>query len=237
MLKDGERIDDLEYNNLRIIQKKDGYCFTSDSVLLANLTPVKHTDRVVDLCTGSGVIAILIAGKFQPKEVVGVEIQDRLAEMATRSVELNSLSNVKIVCAAAQGVEKIIGDNYDVVVANPPYENNFCEDLSEKSICKNEIKLTLEELVTSASKLLKFGGTFVMVHRARRLADAICAMRDNKIEPKRLTLVYPKADRKADTFIIEGKKGAKSSIIVPEPLIVYDEDGEMNAKCRRLYNK
>lgn len=239
MLKDGERLDDLEYKGLEIIQRSDGYCFTSDSVLVANLVNVKHTDRVVDIGTGSGIIAILIAAKFLPKKVIGVEIQERLAEMATRSVTHNNLSDViEIVNAPAQGVEKIIGDGYDVVVANPPYDENCKkENATEKEICKSEVSLTVAECVNTAARLLKFGGLFYMVNKARRLTDVIYSMRNSGIEPKKIYFIQPKKDKDADTFIVEGKKGGKPSVIIPKPIVVYEDDGEFTEFARRIYNK
>lgn len=239
MLKDGERLDDLEYKGLEIIQHSDGYCFTSDSVLVANLVNVKHTDRVVDIGTGSGIIAILIAAKFLPKKVIGVEIQERLAEMASRSVIHNNLSDViEIVNAPAQGVERIIGDGYDVVVTNPPYDENCKkENATEKEICKSEVSLSVAECVKTAARLLKFGGLFYMVNKARRLTDVIFSMRNSGIEPKKIYFIQPKKDKDADTFIVEGKKGGKPSVIIPKPIVVYEDDGEFTEFARRIYNK
>lgn len=237
MLKEGERLDDLEHKGLKIIQHPDGYCFTSDSVLISNLANVKRTDRVVDIGTGSGIIAILVAAKFSPKEVVGVEIQDRLADMAKRSVEYNGLSSkVKIVCAPAQGVEKTIGNNFDVVISNPPYEK-ASEEKNEKTVAKTEIMLTVKETVAAANALLRYGGLFYTVNKARRLTDVLCAMREAKIEPKKLYLIQPKKGKKIDVFIVEGKKGAKPSLLVPEPITVYEEDNFYGEIARRLYNK
>lgn len=241
MLFSDERLDDLEYEGLEIIQQPDGYCFTSDSVLVANLLNVKKTDRVVDIGTGSGIIAILAAAKFHPKKVIGVEIQARLADMARRSVLHNGLSDViEIKNVPVQGVENLIGDNYDVVVTNPPYDENVKsrpEEATEKEICKSEVCLTLDDCVSSAARLLKFGGLFYMVNKARRLADALYLMKCNNIEPKKLYLVQPKRDKAVDTFIVEGKKGAKPSLVVPKPIVVYDDEGNYTEFARRLYNK
>lgn len=240
MIKPSERLDDLEYNNLRIIQDPSGYCFTSDSVLLSNLVNVKRTDKVVDLCTGSGVIALLIASKFGAKKVIGVELQPRLADMASRSVSYNKLGDtIEIVNANVIGIEKTLGTGtFDVVVTNPPYDKAVIkESYTEKEICKREIHLTIEQNVIAASKLLKFGGLFYMINKVRRLQDVMYNMRQYNIEPKKLYFIQPKASIEADTFIVEGKKGAKSGIVVPLPIIVYNEDGTYTDFSRRLYNK
>lgn len=239
MLKDNESFDDLEYKGLEIIQSSDGYRFTSDSVLVANLANVKRGDRVVDIGTGSGIIAILIAAKFAPSKVIGVEIQERLADMANRSVIHNGLSDtVEIINKPAQGIEKIIGDGYDVVVTNPPYDENFnLDSANEKEICKSEVTLKAEECIYTSAKLLKFGGLFYMVNKARRLVDVIFYMRKYGIEPKKIYFIQPKDTKDVDTFIVEGKKGAKPSVVIPKPLIIYDDEGNFTDFSRRLYNK
>ena len=240
MIKDGERTDDLEYKGLRILQHPDGYCFTSDSVLLANLCRIKKGDLVCDLCTGSGVVALLASAKYDPKKVVGVEIQPRLADMAKRSVKLNGYEDrVEIVCAPVQGVENVLGHgSFDVVLCNPPYAPAEKKDeYTEEEICKSEAKLTLEETVSSAKKLLKFGGSFFMVHKAYRLTDAVYLMRQNHIEPKKLWLIQPKKSKDVDSFVIEGKKYGKPSLLVPSPIVVYNEDGSYTEQARRIYGK
>ena len=242
MLKEHERLDDLEIKDYHVIQSPDGYCFTSDSVMLSNYVNVKKTDKVVDLCTGSGVIALLIHAKFSPKLIYGIEIQPRLADMATRSVKYNGLEeSIKIINAPVQGCTKIIGSGFDVVTVNPPYDKTDLvgdkDEYSEKDICKSEVCLTVEECVEWGAKLLKFGGTFYMVNKARRLVDVICAMRNCGIEPKKIRFIQPKASKEIDVFVIEGKKGAKPSLTLPTPLIVYNEDGTYTEAARRIYNK
>ncbi len=240
MLQDNERLDDLEYKGLRIIQHPDGYCFTSDSVLLVNLAKMKKGSRLCDLCTGSGVIALLAAAKYDLGKVVGVELQPRLADMARRSVLYNGLKDVvDIENIPVQGAEKSLGYGaFDYVTVNPPY--GFIEKkevYSEEEICKYEAKLTLEEVVSTASNLLKYGGTFFMVHKAPRLTDALCLMRREKIEPKKLFLIQPKASKNIDAFVVVGKKGGKSHLLVPPPVVVYEEDGRYTETARRFYNK
>lgn len=239
MLKKNERIDDLECRGYRIIQDPDGYCFTSDSVLLANVAKAGRKDRVADLCTGSGVIALLVAAKYRPAEVVGVELQARLADMAERSVALNGAESVvKIVNAPVQGITKVIGSGFDVVTVNPPYgEKTENENPDEKEICKNEYMLTLEEVIAESAALLRYGGAFYMIHKTRRMTDAVFYMRKYGIEPKKIYFVYPKKSKDSDTFIVEGKRGGKAGLTVPSPLIVYDDEGNYTPEVRSLYNK
>lgn len=239
MLLKNERLDDLEYKELKIIQNPDGYCFTGDSVLIANLANVFSGDKVVDLGTGSGVIALLIAKKYNPRLVLGIEIQERLADMAKRSVEINGLSDiVTIINKPMQGIYKEIGSNFDVVVSNPPYDKaSDATILSEIDICKTEIKVNSKEVIECASRLLRYGGKFYMINKARNLVDILCTMREFKIEPKKIYFIQPKDNKDIDTFIVEGKKGGKPSLVIPKPVIVYNQDGSYTDFSRRIYNK
>lgn len=239
MLKKNERLDDLEYKSLKVIQDPDGYCFTGDSVLIANLAKIAKGDRVVDLGAGSGVISLLVAKKYNPSKVFGIEIQERLAEMATRSVQFNELEDiVTIINKPMQDITKVIGGGFDVVLTNPPYDKvtNISRE-SEIDICKSEVMVKLDEVVECASKLLKHGGMFYMINKARRFVDVICCMREFNIEPKKIYFIQPKENKDIDTFIVEGKKGGKPSLIIPKPIIVYNEDGTYTDFSRRIYNK
>ena len=239
MKKANERIDDLQCRGFKIIQDPDGYCFTSDSVLLANLASIKHSDTVVDLCTGSGVVALLVTAKYEPKKVVGVELQPRLADMAKRSVRLNQAENVvEIVNAPLQGITKKIGGGNDVVIVNPPYETCVPKEKpTEEEICKTEQAVTCEEIIRESASLLRFGGLFYMINKTRRLTDVLFYMRTYGIEPKKIYFVQPKKGKELDAFVVEGKRGGKPYLTTPEPLLVYDEQGEYTEQVRSLYNK
>ena len=213
MLKPNERLDDLQFNNLFIIQNPELYCFTSDAVELCNFVKCGVKDRIVDLCSGSGIIGILAQAKTKAKQVYLVEIQESLADMSSRSVEYNKLTNVEVVNAPLQNIHKQIGDGFEVVVCNPPYKITNGGELSEKpeiAMCKHEITVTLEEIVCEASKLLKFGGKFYTVNKEERLTDLFCLMRKYNIEPKVLKLRH--STKGANIILVEGKKGAKSGL-------------------------
>ena len=213
MLNDNERLDDLQINNKFIIQNKDEYCFTSDAVQLANFAKVKPNDRVVDLCSGSGVIGVLIQTKTGCEDITLVEIQEYLADMSQRSIEYNNQQKyIKVVNAPLQGIHKTIGQGvYSVVVCNPPYKDNgVLNDKESICIAKHEIKVNLEEIIAEASKLLKFGGRLYLVNREERLTDILVYSRKYNIEPKILKIL---PSSKGDSIIlVEGKKGGKSGI-------------------------
>lgn len=238
-LKENECFENLEYNGLEIIQHKEGYRFTSDAVLLANMVKVYPNDKVVDLGTGSGIIAILIAAKTKVQKVVGVELQSRLADMAQRSVEHNNMQEkVEIINEPIQNIHKAIGASFDIVVSNPPYEKRGDKtNPSEIEICRQEYGITLNEVIESGAKLLRFGGTFYIINKAKRLAEMIYYMKDCSLEPKNIIMIQPKAEKNVDTVIVEAKKGAKPSLIIPKPFILYNEDGSFTDRAKEIYGK
>lgn len=213
MLKNNERLDDLQINNMFVIQNPNEYCFTSDAVQLANFSKAKAGEKVVELCSGSGVISILMQTKTGCTDFTLVEIQEYLADMSRRSIEYNHQQDyIKVINAPLQGIHKEIGmSQYSVVVCNPPYkENGVLNEKENISISKHEIKVNLQEIIEEASKLLKFGGRFYMVNREERLADMFYLMKLNYIEPKVLKIL-PKS--KGDRIVlVEGKKRGKSGL-------------------------
>ncbi len=235
------RLDDLEYNNLKIWQDVEGYCFTSDAVLLANHVRATSKDIVVDFGCGNGVIAILVAGKTTAKKVVGVEKQEQSYLLAKKNVEFNNLEDrVQVVHADINDTDSILGkESVSVVVCNPPY---FAEQSGQKrltesiALARHESSCTLDGIVCQASKILKFGGKMFMIHKTERMAEVMASMVKYDLSPKKMTLIYPKADKRPDTFIIEGKKNGQSGIVV-DSLVVYNDDGSMTDQAKKLYNK
>ena len=195
-IKENERIDDLEFKNLKIIQNKDGFCFGIDSVLLADFAKnIKRGANVLDLGTGTGIISILLCGKTDLSNIIGVEIQKEVAEMANRSIKLNNLENKFEVLNDNILNLKNIYDNqsFDVIVTNPPYRKKntgIINENNKKIISRHEITASLEDFIKVSSDLLKDKGELYMVHRPDRLVDILSLMRKNKIEPKILRMVY-----------------------------------------------
>ncbi len=214
LINKDERLDDLQFNNLFLIQNKNEYCFNSDSVALANFVKCPKNADVIDLCSGSGVIGILVNAKNNCKSVTCVEIQAYFANMCKRSCEYNNIINITTLNQPLQGVSKQLGcEKYDVVVCNPPYKSENKGLLNEKqsvSIARHEITVNLEDIVKEASKLLKYGGKFYTVNKEERLVDLIVLMRKYNLEPKVLKIL-PSA-KGANIIMLEGKKGGKSGI-------------------------
>ena len=243
MLKENERIDDLEFNNLKIIQNKDWFCFGIDSILLTDFAKeIKENLKIIDLGTGTGIIPILLSGKTKNNNFVGVEIQEDVAEMATRSVKLNKLEDkIEILNMNILDLKnKYKKGSFDVVVTNPPYKKintGLVNDDDNKIISRHEMTASLDDFINTASYLLKDFGEFYMVHRPDRLVDIFEAMRKNKIEPKKIKFVFPNKNKKANLILIKGIKNAKPFLEFENNLFVYDEDGNYTDDILKIYNK
>lgn len=242
-LKENERIDDLEFKHLKIIQNKDGFCFGIDSILLADFAKkIKKGANVLDLGTGTGIISILLCGKTDLYNITGVEIQKEDAEMANRSSKLNNLENKFKVLNENILNLKIIYEkqSFDVIVSNPPYKEKGTGIINEnekKIISRHEITATLEDFIQVSSNLLKDKGEFYMVHRPERLVDILALMRKNKIEPKILKMVYSNFKKEPKLVLIKGIKNAKPFLKIEKNLYIYDNDGKYTDDILRIYNK
>ena len=242
-LKENERIDDLEFKGYKIIQNKDGFCFGIDSVLLSDFAKnIKNGSKVMDLGAGTGILCILLSGKTNLKQIVGVEVQEEVADMAKRSVKLNSLENkIQIINENILNLENIYEkDSFDVIVTNPPYKklNTGIQNLNDKKlISRHEITADLEDFIKISKNMLKDKGEFYMVHRPERLADIICLMRKYKIEPKLIRFVAPSVNKGPNLVLIKGIKNAKSFLKFEKVLYVYDENGNYTDEILKIYNK
>ena len=243
LLKENERIDDLEYKNLKIIQNKKGFCFGIDSVLLSDFAKeIKKDSKVLDLGTGTGIISILLCGKTNLKEIIGVEIQKDVYEMAQRSAKLNQLENkFKLLNEDIKNLSKIFPTNsFDAIVTNPPYkkENTGLKNENKSlEISRHEVMCSINDIAIISSKLLNNNCSLYMVHRPDRLIDIIEALRKNNLEPKKIRFVYPKINKAPNLVLIKETKGRKPYLKIENPLIVYKEDGTYTNEILEIYNK
>lgn len=242
-LKENERIDDLEFKGYKIIQNPEGFCFGIDSVLLSDFAKdIRNNSRVIDLGTGTGILCILLSGKTNLKEIYGIEIQEEVANMAKRSVELNSLQDkVKIINENILNLENVFEKgSFDAIVTNPPYKkiNTGLQNESEKKlISRHELTANLEDFIKVSKDMLKDKGEFYMVHRPERLVDIIYLMRKYKIEPKQIRFVAPKPSKEPNLVLIKGVKNAKEFLKFDNILYVYNEDGSYTEELLKIYNK
>lgn len=240
MMNDDERIDDLQRDGYRIIQNKNSFCFGMDAVLLSSFAKAEEGERVLDLGTGNGVIPILMQAKNPGAFFAGLEIQEVSADLAKRSVELNGISEyVNIVQGDIKEASAIFGGaSFNVVTTNPPYMNEnhgIVNPDSAKAIARHELLCTLEDVVREASKCLKMRGRFYMVHRPQRLVEIFDTMTRYHLEPKRMRMVHPHADKEANMVLIEAVKGGRTLLRTEQPLIVYNNDGTYTQKLLEMY--
>lgn len=239
-LKINERIDDLELNNLKIIQNKEWFCFGIDSILLSDFAKEIHKNsKILDLGTGTGILAILLSAKVEKSQITGVEVQKEVAEMAKRSVELNHLEDrIKIVNINIKELEE--ENKFDAVVTNPPYkkkDTGLINTNQIKLISRHEIEGELEDFIKVASKTLKDKGTMYMVNRPERLVDIFEFCRKYKLEPKEMQVVYSNTNSKPSLVLIKAVKNAKRYLKVREALYIYKENGEYTDQVLKIYNK
>lgn len=240
-LIDDERLDYLVANEeMGIIQSPTVFSYSLDALLLADFAqiPLKR-GRILDFCSGNGIIPLVLSQKTS-SEIVGVEIQERLYEMAKRSIEYNELTEqIQMIHGDLSEMKDVLKQSYyDTVTCNPPYfvtqsanEKNENEHLT---IARHEVTTTLEEVIKACKLHVKPRGKVSLVHRPDRLVDLITIMRTYKIEPKRLRFVYPKQGREANMILIEGIRDGSSGLKVLAPLYIYTEEGTYTQEAREI---
>lgn len=243
-IRDDERLDYLLAEDLRIIQSPSVFAFSLDAVLLAKFTylPIQK-GNIIDLCTGNGVIPLLLSTRTKG-QITGVEIQERLYDMAKRSVEYNHLEQqIHLIHGDIKDMPKKLGyGQYDVVTCNPPYFKTPGKEEMNKNvhfaIARHEIYCTLEDVVRVSSQLVRPKGKVALVHRPGRFLEIVELMKKYRIEPKRIRFVYPKLGKEANTLLIEGIKDGNPDLKILPPLIVYNDYNEYTAEVQEiLYGK
>lgn len=239
LLADGERLDDLQIDGLKVIQHKDQFRFSVDAVLLSHFAHLKKKSRVLDLGTGTGVIPLLLTTRGADN-ITGIEINAVMADLAKRSVKYNQLEDkIKIVQWDLREIRNLFQASiFDLVVANPPYrpvKQGKISELDAVAIARHEVSATLEDVVMTARYLLNMRGRFAMVHLPERLAEIIVIMHSVGIEPKRLQFVHSKMGKMPVLVLIEGVVGARSGLIVEKPFTIYNEDGSYHKDIMEYY--
>ncbi|WP_421382509.1 tRNA1(Val) (adenine(37)-N6)-methyltransferase [Bacillus salacetis] len=240
LLKEDERLDYLLAENLRIIQSPSVFSFSLDAVLLANFASIpKRKGKIIDLCSGNGVIPLMLSNRTSAP-ITGVEIQERLFEMANRSIDYNQLGNqISMIHGDIKDMPARFGnDKFDAVTCNPPYfskaEKEKINSNEHYAIARHELLCTLEDVVKTVSFLLKQGGKASFVHRPGRGVDLLTLMREYRIEPKRIRFVYPNKHKEANTVLVEGIKDGSPDLKVLQPLIVYNEDNSYRSEVHKM---
>ncbi len=212
-LKQNEVLESL-YQDKKIIQNTQLYRFTSDSILLSRFARAKYADVVGDFCAGSGVVGYhFLCLNPQIKSVTAFELQPELADMATRTAQLNGFDNCNVVCTPLQQIGAEYNGKFSLILCNPPYEKGGLENESyQKAICRKEITITLPEIIAAAAKKLKFGGRFALVHRADRLAELMHLLCQANLQPKRMQFVTGTQGAKPYLVMVESVLGGKTGL-------------------------
>jgi len=255
VLQKGERLDDIGFGGLKLIQKPDEFCYGVDAVILADFAagggrPTdakagKKAKKAIDLGTGTGIIPLILSHKTDIAEIYGLEVQEASYERALRTVEANNLSaRIKLLKGDVSdfmlGNGKTHAGSFDMVLTNPPYvakgtgiENNSCAKL----VARQETTAGIEDFIFAASRLLKEKGDFYMVHRPSRLPDIILSMHAHSIEPKEMRFVSPNANKAPNIILIHGIKGGRRSLRILDPLFIYNIDGGYSKEIHRIYER
>lgn len=242
LLRKDETLDDLQLKGICVIQKENAFRFGIDAVLLANFARVKRGAKVIDLCSGTGIIPFILAGKTDVSMVNGIEIQEDMVEMARRSVLLNNLQDkIHFIHKDLKDLVFLKSlDKVDVVTVNPPYKlkNSGIINLDDKNaIARHEICCTLEDVIKAAKAVLKDNGRMYMIHRPDRLADIICTMRGYNIEPKLIKMVQPNTEKAPNMVLIEGQNNGGRFLKWDPPIYVYNLEGGYTKEIDRIYGR
>ncbi len=240
MILENERLDELHRKGYKIIQDPNRFCFGMDAVLLSAFANVRKKERVLDIGTGTGIIPILMEARYGGDNYVGIEIQEDVADMASRSVKYNNLEDkISIDNADVKDALKLYGSGFfDVITTNPPYmtvDKGIVNPNDTKALSRHELSVKLEDIVSISSKLLKNKGRFYMIHRPARLVEIMNVMRKYNLEIKRIRMVHPYIDKEANMVLIEAMHDGKPFLKVENPLIVYEKSGEYTKEVMDIY--
>ncbi len=242
LLKENERIEEIQFAGIRLIQNPQWFCYGIDAVLLSKFCRVKDGWRAVDLGTGTGIIPLLLNDAANFDEIIGIEIQSEVADMAIRSVRLNDLEHkIKILNTDLNNACDYLEMNtFDMVISNPPYmsKNEGLKNAENIKACsRHEMKASLEDVIVAAYKLLKPKGHFYMVHRPHRLVDIFYTCRKNRLEPKEIQFVHPKKYKRPNILLLHCTKDGNKELKFMDPLYVYNDDGMYTKEIIKIYGK
>ncbi len=235
----GERIDILNKKGYRIIQDEDLYCFNMDAVLISDFAKAKHSDKVLDIGSGNGIIPLLMHSRYEPDLITGIEFNEVSASLARRSVELNNLDKkIDIINDDAKNIGEYFRPScFDVIVSNPPYMEAGLKPKEESvSYARHELALKFEDLAEIVARYLNVGGAFYLVHRTYRLVDVLATLRANNLETKELRFVKPFSDKESNIFLLKAVRGGKPFLKVGKDLVIYKSQGVYTDEVMKIYD-
>lgn len=242
LVKSDETLDDLLIQGLKIIQKKKGFRFTLDSVLLAHFATIKTGDKIADLGTGTGVIPLLLSTRSKKLKINGIEIQEDLAEMAMRTVKMNRLEDTITI---TRGDIKDIhygtgGGTHTLVTSNPPYwtvGEGLVSMHNGRAVARHEVACEIEDVIKTAGKLLNYQGRFAFIYPSDKMMDVLQLLRKYSLEPRRLRFIHSNINKPARHFLLEARKNASSDLKILPPLVVYQNTGEYGKEVLEWYGR
>lgn len=233
--------DLLGYKDLKIVQDNEMFSFSLDSVLLPNFITInKNIKKVLDIGCGNAPIPLILSTKTDA-EIIGVEIQPEVYELACESVDINNKNNkIKIINEDINNLYKKMDPcSFDVITCNPPYFNtksdNHKNDSIYKTIARHEIYLNLDQLFNISKVLLKNNGVLGIVHRPDRLVEILEKMKANNIEPKKIQFIYPKKDKESNILLVEGRKNGRPGLKILPPLYTHNNSGEYTEEVKKYF--
>lgn len=237
-------INDLVYfKNIKIVQDKDYFNFSLDSVLLPNFVDItKKTKMILDMCTGNAPIPLILSTKTDAK-IYAVELQREVYNLAKETIKINKLDNqIVLINNNIKNLKKIFNtETFDIITCNPPYfkkkEDSIINENIVKSIARHEIEMELEDVMLISKSLLKNEGSLVLVHRTDRLIEIIELMRKHNIEPKRMRLIYPKINTESNLVLIDGRKNGKKGLKILPPLYIHNDDNSYTKEVLEMFGK
>lgn len=237
-------INDLVYfKDIKIVQNKDYFNFSLDSVLLPNFVEItRKTKKILDMCTGNAPIPLILSTKTDAK-IYGVELQKEVYDLAKETIKINNLDNqIELINDNIKNLKKIFDtETFDIITCNPPYfkkkDDSIINDNKIKSIARHEIEMELEDIMIISKALLKNEGSLVLVHRTDRLIEIIELMKKHNIEPKRMRLIYPKVNAESNLVLIDGRKNGKEGLKILPPLYIHNDDNSYTSEVLEMFGK
>ena len=234
------RLDDLQIKDYYIYQDTDTFCFGVDAVLLANFTSkyINKKDSYIDLCTGSGVIPILVYTKRGNKNIKAVEIDEEMCMVVKKSLNYNNIDNIEIINQNINNLDKSLYNKFDSLSVNPPYYKAGSGEVSindKKSYARHEILCSFEDIARVSSKLLKDKGKFFLVHRTNRFEEIMKILGEYRFAVKDVQFIYPKKEKNSNLFLLKAVKGGKSGLNILPPLVMYNEQNEYTKEFLEYY--
>lgn len=237
-------INDLVYfKNIKIVQNKDYFNFSLDSILLPNFVEItRKNKKILDMCTGNAPIPLILSTKTDAK-IYGVELQKEVYDLAKETIKINNLDNqIELINDNIKNLKKIFDtETFDIITCNPPYfkkkDDSIINENKVKSIARHEIEMELEDVMIISKALLKNEGSLVLVHRTDRLIEIIELMKKHNIEPKRMRLIYPKVNMESNLVLIEGRKNGKEGLKILPPLYIHNDDSSYTSEVLEMFGK